>query len=178
MKYTRMLHSRLFLGMIGGGLLVAALAQVFLPGLVLEVWDTRAGDLLLSFSVKKGDRFLLLYTHSTAKTIVEEHFKVAGSRDIILTRMVYSSGGAGIPDLPPAGANFRIGRDGRFVMDGLNKKFRSLNNIRVAYFYPFLLELEGARHNLSEIARGRLVDIEVRHWVTSALERFSGGSER
>ncbi len=178
MKLPEMRRSRLFLGIVGAGFLFVAMGRVLLPGLVLEVRDTRAGDLLLNLAVKKGDRFLLRYTHSTAKTVVEEHFQIAGSHDIVLTRMVYSSCGAGIPDIPPARAYFKIGSDGRFVMDGLDRHFSSLNNIRVAYFYPFVLELEGKRHPLSDNARGRLVDILVQHWVSSALERFIGDNEK
>jgi hypothetical protein len=178
MKLLRTHRSHIYLSIIGAGLLFLALRQVFLPVLVMEVWDTKAGDLLLAVPVKQGGRFLLRYTHSTAKTIVEEHFQIAGSNDIILTCMVYSSGGAGIPDLPPSGAYFKIGPDGRFVMGGLNRRFKSLSNIRVAYFYPFILEVDGKRYDLSENARGRLVDIRVRHHGSSALDWLSGGSDK
>ncbi len=37
----------------------------------------------------------------------------------------------------------------------------SLRNIRVAYFYPFILEVRDNSWDLTKVARGRLVDIEV-----------------
>ncbi|MBW2146317.1 MAG: DUF1850 domain-containing protein [Deltaproteobacteria bacterium] len=151
-------------------------ACVFQPGLVLQVRDARRGDLLFAFPVKRGEPFFLRYTHSTAKTQVEEHFLIAEADDIVLTRMIYSSAGAGIPDMPPPGGSFKIGSDGRFVMDGLNHRFKSLHNIRVAYFYPFLLKIKDKRFDLTENARGRLVDITVSHRGSMPEDDSGGGS--
>lgn len=179
MKNPNSVHPlRVFSVLLGGVLLLLAAGQVLMQGLVLEVRDTKGGGRLLSFGVKEGQHFLLHYTHSTAKTAVEEHFQISGPNDIVLTRMVYASGGAGIPDLPPPGAFFRIAQDGRFVMEGLNRHFQSLVNIRVAYFYPFLLELAGNRYSLSEIASGQLVEIRVRRRMIAALETLWGDKER
>jgi len=175
-QWKRRYYIYLLLTIVAGGFLVLILRDTLLPSLVLEVRDTKTGHLLLSFPVKKGTCFFFQYTHSTAKTLVEEHFQVAGPDDIILTRMVYSSGGAGIPDGPPSGANFRIGPDGRFVLEDLNLRFLSLNRIRIAYFYPFLLGLGGRSYSLSEIARGKLVDIRASRWTISIWNRMSGGN--
>jgi hypothetical protein len=164
-----------FLVLMGALLLILAGWQVMKHHLVLEVRDLKGGGRLLSLAVEKGEHFLLRYTHSTAKTPVEEHFQVLGHNHILFTRMVYASGGAGIPDLPPPGASFRIDPGGRFVMEGLNRHFQSLANIRVAYFYPFLLEIAGERYNLWEIARGRLVEIRVRPRILASLESLWGG---
>jgi len=128
---------------------------------VLDVRDTRSRALLLSVRLPLDERFYFRYTHSTAKTEVEEHFKVVGREAIVLERMIYASGGAGIPDSAPAGATFRVA-DGRFVLDGINKRFPSLERIRVAYFYPFILGTREAEHRLSDLARGRLVDVLIR----------------
>ena len=128
---------------------------------VLEVRDTQSGALILLVHLPRDPCFYFRYTHSTAKTEVEEHFKVVGREEIVIERMIYASGGAGIPDSPPAGATFRVA-DGRFVLDGINKRFPSLERIRVAYFYPFILGTREAEHRLSDLARGRLVDIRIR----------------
>ena len=129
--------------------------------LVLDVRDTRSRALLLSVRLPLDDRFYLRYTHSTAKTEVEEHFKVVGREEIVLERMIYASAGAGIPDFPPAGATFRVADD-RFVLEGINLRFPSLERIRVAHFYPFFLGTHEREHRLSDLARGRLVDILIR----------------
>jgi len=171
--WNKRLRFHLFTGILAGGLLLIILGQVSLPIFVLEVWDAKARHKLLSIPIRKGNHFFLQYTHSTAKTIVEEHFQIAGLNDIVLNRMVYSSGGAGIPDFPPAGAQFRIAPDGCFVMDDLNRSFPSLTNIRVAYFYPFFLVVEGTSYSLSKIARGRLVHIRIRDRLTAFLDRRS-----
>ena len=160
MHFRKRISIRLLLAG-GAGLLLLALILGLRSTLVLEVWDTEAKRLLLSLPVKEGDLFSLQYTHSTAKTIIEEHFQIRRSGDILATRMIYVSGGAGIPDVAPPGAHFRINDDGRFVMDNLNKVFPLLANIRVAYFYPHLLVHHGSNYSLSEIARGRLVDIKI-----------------
>ncbi|MEW6334817.1 MAG: DUF1850 domain-containing protein [Thermodesulfobacteriota bacterium] len=128
------------------------------------MWDVKAKQLLLTLPVKKEESFSLHYTHSTAKTIIEEHFRIAGADCIVATRMIFESAGAGIPDVTPQGAQFRIGRDGRFVMDNINRQFISLDNIRVAYYYPHTLILRDQNYQLNSIARGRLIDIRVRSW--------------
>jgi hypothetical protein len=160
MNFRKRIPIRLLLAG-GAGFLMLALIFGLRSTLVLEVWDTEAKQLLLALPVKKGDSFSLQYTHSTAKTIIEEHFQIRGRDDILATRMIYVSGGAGIPDVAPPGAHFRINDDGRFVMDNLNKVFPLLANIRVAYFYPHQLIYHGNNYSLSKIARGRLVDIKV-----------------
>jgi hypothetical protein len=143
------------------GLALTLPASPGTDALVLEVRDTRSRALLLSVHLPLDACFYLRYTHSTAKTEVEEHFKVVDEEEIVLDRMVYASGGAGIPDSPPAGATFRVA-DGRFVLDGLDKRFGSLERIRVAYFYPFILGTREAEYRLSDLARGQLVDIRAR----------------
>jgi hypothetical protein len=170
------------IGLVSMGGAIAAfllLILVFSPTLVLEVWDVKEGRLLLSLPVERGNPFVLRYTHSTAKTIVEEHFHIAGVNDIVLRQMVYSSGGAGIPDSPPPGAQFKISSDGRFMIEGLNRRFSALSNIRVAYFYPFLLDCNGREHSLSGIAKGRLINIYVRDGksIGSALRAFFGENQ-
>jgi hypothetical protein len=149
--------------LLAGGVGLVSLALIFglWSTIALEVWDTEAKRQLLSLPVKEGDSFSLQYTHSTAKTIVEEHFQIMGCDNILATHMIYVSGGAGLPDVAPPGAHFRINEDGRFVMDNLQKVFPLLANIRVAYFYPYLLVYHGNSYSLSEVARGKLVDIKI-----------------
>ncbi len=144
-----------------GVLLIGFLIFSLRPSLNLTLWDAEMKKLLLALPVKEGDYFSLQYTHSTAKTIIEEYFQIRSDNSIIATHMIYSSGGAGIPDVTPAGAIFRINDDGRFVMDKINKVFPFLANIRVAYFYPHILVCHGKIYSLTEIARGRLVDIKI-----------------
>jgi hypothetical protein len=143
-------------------LLLVTAGRLLLPGLRLEVLDTRTGALLHSVAVRNGDTFLLRYTHSTAKTAVEEHFRIEGADRMVLTTMVYASAGAGIPDLPPGGGKFRLREDNRFAMEEMSLRFAALHNIRVAWFYPFVLEAGGRAVDLTEAARGRLVDILIR----------------
>jgi len=160
----RRLYACVIVAIGGGGLLIFFLGYALIYRLELEVWDVKAKQLLLTLPVKKGESFSLQYTHSTAKTIIEEHFRIAGADRIIATRMIFESAGAGIPDVTPPGARFRIGQDGRFMMDNINSQFISLDNIRVAYYYPHELMLRDQVYKLDSMARGRLVDIRVRSW--------------
>jgi hypothetical protein len=148
--------------------LVAALILALCPvlsiaasgPLSLEVRDTRLHSRLVCAPVRVGDEFSLRYTHSTAKTEVEEQFEIRGPGDIVLRRMLYASAGAGVPDVAPPGTTFRV-VDGRFVLDGIDRRFAALERIRVAYFYPFILRIGERQHALSDLARGRLVDVRV-----------------
>lgn len=138
----------------------------------LEVWDVETKQLLLTLPVKKGETFFIEYTHSTAKTIIEEHFRIDDDACIVATCMVFESGGAGIPDVTPTGAQFRIRNDGRFMIENINKKFLYLKNIRVAFYYPYKLILNDKIYGLDDIARGRLVDIRVQSlFANNVLER-------
>jgi hypothetical protein len=143
------------------GLLLPVPIVAEAESVALEVRDTRSRALLLTVSLCLGDRFYLRYTHSTAKTEVEEHFEIVGRKEIVLDRMIYASGGAGLPDFPPAGATIRV-EGGRFVLEGINKRFLSLERIRVAYFYPFILGNCEKEYRLSDLARGGLVDVLIR----------------
>jgi len=163
-RKRRRLYACLLVASGGGGLLIFFLGYALSYCLELEVWDVKAKQLLLTLPVKKEESFSLQYTHSTAKTIIEEHFRIAGADCIVATRMIFESAGAGIPDVTPQGAQFRIGQDGRFMIDNINKQFISLDNIRVAYYYPYKLILRDQIYKLDSIARGRLVDIRVRSW--------------
>ena len=164
----------LLFGIVAGGLLVLASGETLLPSIVLEIRDTGTGQLLLSFPVKKRGPFLFSVHSLYGEDAGGGTFPGGGPDDIILTRMVYSSGGAGIPDGPPSGATFRIGSDGRFVLEDLNQRFLSLNRIRIAYFYPFLLGLGGRSYSLSEVARGKLVDIRACRWDLSIWNKLRG----
>lgn len=156
--------SRLMSAGCGGALLLLLLAGcALMQCLVLEVWDVDAKRLLLSWPVAKGDDFFLQYTHSTAKTIVEEHYIIEGADDIVATRMIFESGGAGLPDVVTEGTRFRIGSDGRFVLDDINHRFKLLHNIRVAHFYPFKILLKNTIIDLRDVARSRLIDIRVQN---------------
>lgn len=163
-RKRRRLYVYLIVASGGGGLLIFFLGYALIYCLELEVWDVKAKQLLLTLPAKKEESFSLQYTHSTAKTIIEEHFRIAGADRIVATRMIFESAGAGIPDVTPPGAQFRIGQDGRFMMDNINRQFISLENIRVAYYYPHKLILRDKTYKLDGIARGRLIDIRVRSW--------------
>jgi hypothetical protein len=128
--------------------------------LTLEVRDTLLRSRLACAPIRPGERFSLRYTHSTAKTEVEEEFQVIGPDEILLDRMLYASAGAGIPDVAPPGTRFRV-EGGRFVLEGVNQRFSALERIRVAYFYPFILRIGERQYRLSDLARGRLVDLTV-----------------
>lgn len=163
-RNRRRLYACLIVASGGGGVLLFFVWYALIYSLTLEVWDVRAKQLLLTLPVKKEESFSLQYTHSTAKTVIEEHFRILGADCIVASRMVFESAGAGIPDITPQGAQFRIGQDGRFIMDNINKSYTSLDNIRVAYYYPHKLILRDKIHKLDNLARGRLINIRVRNW--------------
>jgi hypothetical protein len=79
-------------------LLVVIALLVNLPILSgLEIADRKTGDLLAFFPVRTGEQFTIRFTHSIAKTPVDELFRVDPSGDIVLYETDYQSFGAGLP---------------------------------------------------------------------------------
>lgn len=75
----------------------------------------------------KDKNFSLGYVHSVMKTEAEEFFSVEEkSKDIVLTKTIYSSYGVGLPFLPEEG-KLEI-KDGKFILN-INRKFKEINMV-------------------------------------------------
>lgn len=129
--------------------------------LFLQVVDCKSEDLIIQRTIDVGDSFYIAYTHSTAKTTIEEHFLVEGEGNILLTHSVFSSVGFGIPDLPNGENIFFASEDCKCIVNNLQKRFVFLENIRVAFLNPFYLCIGSEKIALDNYAKGRLVNIFV-----------------
>ncbi|MGE5652962.1 MAG: DUF1850 domain-containing protein [Bacillota bacterium] len=63
----------------------------------LEISDRKSGQILAVAPVHTGEQFTISFTHSIAKTPVDEVFVVGPGREIIVTETIYESFGAGLP---------------------------------------------------------------------------------
>jgi hypothetical protein len=157
MRYVTII---IFMVVVLGSLLFLKEVPVYGASFSLQVWDTTEKTLLLQVPIEKGEEFSICYTHSIAKTLVEEFFVVEDEGQILLTRATFSSGGWGLPDVVSGGeAIFSVIPNGMFVLDKINRKFTVLENIRVAFLNPFLLRVGNRSFALEEYAKGRLVNI-------------------
>lgn len=101
--------------------LMVALAVVIAIVLVMVLTRPRAmvlqavaggGRVLYERQVAPGDEFEIRYTHSVARTIVLEKFRVGPDRKITVFETVYQDFGAGLPSELDEGAQVEVGPGG------------------------------------------------------------------
>lgn len=138
-------------GIVGGGALLAsgaATEQV----LVVETTD---GTELLTIPVEEGDTIALEYTHSVEKTPIRDIYTVRDD-DLVMTRMEFSSFGAGLP----AQADVDRTDDGRYVHEPVHDRPGDLL-VATGPIANHDLVVEGARYDLVELADAGTVRITV-----------------
>ncbi|MDD2202207.1 MAG: DUF1850 domain-containing protein [Firmicutes bacterium] len=97
----------LLLGLIVISSVVVGTA-VILRRPVLQVVAS-GGRVLYERTVSPGDEFGIVFTHSVAKTPVEERFRIAADNSMLLYETVYQDFGAGLPSEADEGAVMELG---------------------------------------------------------------------
>jgi hypothetical protein len=96
---------------------LAALAVIVVIVLVTALLRPRAmvlqavaggGRVLYERQAAPGDEFEIRYTHSVARTLVIEKFRVTPDRQMLLYETVYQDFGAGLPSEPDEGAKMEL----------------------------------------------------------------------
>ncbi len=114
--------------------LMVALAVVVVIVLVMALTRPRAmvlqavaggGRVLYERHVAPGDEFEIRYTHSVARTVVLEKFRVRPDRKIAVFETVYQDFGAGLPSELDEGAQVEVGPDGVRIT-GMKRVMRSI----------------------------------------------------
>lgn len=120
-------------------------------GLELTVADG-AGTILHRFSVARGDMFYVSFTHSLAKSPVEEYFEITGVDEFRLRETVYADFGAGLPHEELPGQHMEFA-NGRIRLTGFNLAFRELR-LRVGHIADHHVGIKaGPAVRLAELAR-------------------------
>ncbi len=68
----------------------------------------RGGRVLYERRAAPGDEFEIRYTHSVARTLVIEKFRIMPDRQMLLYETVYQDFGAGLPSEPDEGAKMEL----------------------------------------------------------------------
>ncbi|MBP7165739.1 MAG: DUF1850 domain-containing protein, partial [Firmicutes bacterium] len=89
-------------------MIVLVMALVRPHAMVLQAVAS-GGRLLYEHQVAPGDEFEISYTHSVARTVVLEKFRVTPDRQILLYETVYQDFGAGLPSELDEGAQVEVG---------------------------------------------------------------------
>jgi hypothetical protein len=106
--------------------LIVALAVVLVIVLVIVLMRPRTmvlqvvaggGRVLYERQAAPGDEFEIRYTHSVARTLVLEKFRVTPDRQILLYETVYQDFGAGLPSELDEGAQVEVGPGGVRITD-------------------------------------------------------------
>ena len=123
------------------------------------------GRLLYERQVAPGDEFEIRFTHSVARSLVVEKFRVTPDRQMLLYETVYQDFGAGLPSELDEGAEVEVGPDGvritgmRRVMSSIPLRVGSIARHQIA-FGSDVVDL------ISLVESGERVDIAV---ATKAL---------
>lgn len=97
------------------GIAVSLLHMPLFPSLTIRDSELRW---LWAQRVESGERFILRYTHSVARTQVDEVMRVEG-RQIMVEASIYESFGAGLPS-NPEGAQVLELSDGRLILSNID----------------------------------------------------------
>lgn len=120
-------------------LLFAAVVPFLWPRGTALVIDDASGRRLFAKTMRKGDFFSIAFTHSVAKSRVEEVFEITGGDEFRLRETLYADFGAGLPHEEMPGQHMEFS-DGRIKLDGYDSKFNELR-LRVGHIANHQLEL-------------------------------------
>ena len=149
---------------------IAASAYCLWPETIQLVVENAAGENLYAKTVKPGDRFSIVFTHSYARSRVEEVFEVTGSGEFTLRETVYADFGAGLPHEETAGYTMSFS-DGKIRLQGYDTRFNELR-LRVGHIADHRLEFPAAPpQRLAMLARP---GAELRLAVTARPWGFGG----
>lgn len=113
-----MRKSWLWIGIIG----IALILIMHIPFIrSLEISDRKAGQVLALAPVHVGERFTISFTHSIAKTPVDEIFVIAPGREMIVTETIYESFGAGLPFDTENAEQHLITENGKYRLTNLDR---------------------------------------------------------
>jgi len=121
------------------------------------ILNYNTNQILYLSSVKPGDRFSIIYTHSVNKSPVEDQFIIDDEYKIMLFKSIFKSFGAGIPATSDNGIRFEFFKDRievlynrridkfllsigtiadhRFVMDGKNIRLSELSDPQSSVYF-------------------------------------------
>ena len=126
------------------------------------VLEDGAGRTLYSRPVEMGEVFTTGFTHSLAKSLVEEMYEVTAPDEFRLRETRYADFGAGLPHEETPGLRMEFG-DGRIRLSGYDVKFGEVQ-IRVGHIANhYLLFADGRRVHLADLMRpGGMVRMTLR----------------
>lgn len=105
--------------------LLWAAAAAWPSQIALIITDERTGSAVFAAAANPGDSFVIRFIHSVHGTPVEEHFVLTKNLELVLTKVVYESYGAGNPSGVKAGERFSL-RDGKIIIDGMNRTMKMI----------------------------------------------------
>ncbi len=128
-----------------------------------------SGQTVWRFPLAVDKSFTLYYVHSVQKTPVWENYSLGPGDRLVLNSTVYDSLGVGLPFLAVEGKLAE--RSGKFVLTGINRRFREVN-IRAVPLARQAVIYRGKTYYYNDyFASGALVNIKVQR--LSALDIIS-----
>ncbi len=118
---------------------------------VLFVLVDAENQILFSQPAKTGDAFTIRFTHSYAKSTVEEFFQISGIDQFTLRESRYHDFGAGLPHEPLAGQTMAFG-DGSILISGYDTVFTDLR-LRVGHIADHEIDIAGITVKLADLVR-------------------------
>ncbi len=119
-------------------LILIYLLSKFLFLNVLTLEKSSDGEIIFQEQINLGERFLLKYTHSVAKTPVWEFFEINKKGDLVLVETHFLDHGAGLP-YAAFDNEFFVNEDNRFKIKNMSRKislplYYRIGKIRENYF--------------------------------------------
>jgi len=141
--------------------LVVAVAGVDTgPGDRTLVVTDENGSEILTTPVENDTEIVIEYTHSVEKTLVSDVY-VPSDRGLVMTRMEFSSFGAGLPSQAAV-----TERDGRYVYHPPPVEYETLH-LKTGEVADHDLIVGGERYDLADMSRNGAVELTVERRLSS-----------
>ena len=143
----------------------------------LTVTDEGTGATLLHLPMKRGETFSLRFTHSLNLSDVTDTIQWTG-RELICRSTLFSTYGAGIPDLPDGIGTTLTQTEGGFLLSGIDKAEPYIDVMLQTVPRHRLLYRGREIDLLKAFGSGTLIRLEVRRLSIRDLLSLSGSSKQ
>lgn len=131
----------------------------FIPICTLELKTFYNGEVIFRKRIQPGDKFILEYIHSVARTPVWEIFIIDDNYNIILVETDFLDHGAGMP-YAPFGSEIFIEEEGKFKIKNMHRTMPDLIYYRIGKNSNNCFYFKDRKINLSSLLGDELLIIK------------------
>jgi len=140
--------------------IIIIIVLFIIPIYTLELKSFPDGKLYFMQKIQRGDKFVLKYTHSVARTPVWEIFLIDEDYQIILIETDFLDHGAGLPYATFENEIF-VEEEGRFKIKNMHRIMPNPIYYRIGAVRENIIYFKGEEINLSSLVGNKLLTLKI-----------------